>query len=295
MYKGTAFPHPLAMLYRLGVALISIFAGCAVAAVVLWILLIPIIGEMNFFGLIRKPVLQGPVNFILLLYFAFGLPHLLVRPVAALRRSYLQAALGGIAVGLSIAAGVSLLFISLNHGSGNVLFGVFSLLFGAVTGSIAVSVFRLLANREQTAALQQLREAPVLKRVAISLLSLAAGCAVSCLLVLAGSSFFGRHGSAISWSGIFYFFLVFALTGYFLFGLPILVIGPLRQRFTQPFASAAVGGAAGVLLVELYVRTMFAGGVSVFTLQAVMFDLVCSAAAFLIGALTTYFIVRSRA
>ena len=295
MYKGRAFPEKIAMLYRLGIALISIFAGCAAATIAVWVLLIPMIGEMDLFGLIREPVLQRPVNFILLLYFAFGLPHLLVRPVAAVRRTYKQAAIGGIAVGLSIAAGVSLLFISLNHGSGNVLFGVFSLFFGVVTGFIAVSVFRLLANREETAALQHPREAPLLKRVAISLLSLAAGCAVSCLLVFAGSSLFGRQGSAISWSGIFYFFLVFALTGYFLFGLPILVIGPLRHRFTQPFASAAVGGAAGVLLVELYVGTTFAGGVSVFTLQAVMFDLVCSAAAFLIGALTTYFIVRFRA
>ncbi len=273
-------------LYRFILATLAIFAGYAAA-----------VGFACFFAeataseVCRQYLASGYGHFLLLLYLAFGLPHLVVRPVAALRTTFQRAVLGGAAIGLSIAGGISLLFVSLDHGGGSLPFVLRNLFFGAVVGVVAVTLFRLLARREEIAPPEPGSEAPTAKRIAVSLASLAAGCGAPCVLLFLGSVLFDRRDSPARWLPLDRFLIVFSLAGWFLFGLPILVTGPLRHRFTRPLASAFAGGAGAIVLVESYNRTMFATD---FTAQSFAFDAVFSAVAFLIGALTTYLYVRYR-
>ena len=238
--------------------------------------------------------MTGYGRFLLLLYVAFGLPHLVIRPVLAAASPFGRAAASGMAVGLSIAAGFSLLFTVLMRGSGEFWFISENLLFGAVAGLATVTVFRLLARPEPDAHLAPATEPSIVKRVAISVAALAISCGTLCLLFLAGAMIFDRYDSAARWLPLDVFFVVFSLTGWFLFGLPILVAGPLRQRFTRPFASALAGGAAGVVLIEAFYRTQFTGRTGGSVWQAVLVDAAFSLGAFLVGALTTYLYVQYR-
>ncbi len=292
MYRAAIFS--LSGIARFSISLVSVLAGFTGAVLVMGALQFRRSGGPDASRLIHQYFAAGPGRLVLLLYLAFGLPHLLSNPSAAFKDSKRKAAAAAIATGISMALGISLLSAGLNYGAGNPRYIFLNLLFGAIAAFTTLLVFHSLAGGEKAAPLPPIREPAASKRIAVSLLSLAAGCAVPCLLVLAGSILFDRDHSPVRWFGIDYFFVVFALAGYFLFGLPILVLGPLRRRFTSQISSALAGGGAAIVLVELYVRNTFAFGNSGLFPGSLLFDLACSTVAFSIGAVTAFLYVRFR-
>ena len=280
------------LLYRVFAALLSILTGYSAAMTFVWLEQLLLFHHSDASMLFNQYVRSAYGHLLLLFYFCYGLPHLLVPPVAAIQQPFRRAAFGASAVGLSIASGISLLFAALSDGGAKFQFVSSTLLFGWVLALVAVCVFRLLTRPVQATSFPATNDNPALKRMALSVATLAGGCAVPCLLLLLGSLLFDRYDSPARWLPFDGFFIVFSLTGWFLFGLPILVLGPLRQRFIQPLPSALAGGAAEVVLIESYNRTIFVGGSGLFSLTSLAFDAAFGAVAFLIGGLTTYLYVR---
>ena len=212
-------------LRRVLAAIVSVLAGYGAAVCAMWLLQLGRSGHAEFVALFREYVVGRDGRFLLLLYLAFGLPHLVVHPGLRAGVPFRRAAEGGVAVGLSIAAGFTLLFVVLNGGSGRFWFTLGSLLFGAVAGLTAVSVFRLLGGPLPDARIAHAAEPSLIKRVAISAGALVISCGALCVLFSVGALIFDRYDSPTRWLPIYGFFVVFSVTGWFLFGLPILASG----------------------------------------------------------------------
>ena len=263
-------------------ALVAAYVG---SVGVEWLLRWVFLRDGGWDGLVGQWVLSGFAHFVMALMAAFGLPLLLLGTARVMGSSARVAMVGGAAVGMCMAGGVAFLFGMLLRGKGLGFFVGALVVFGGVAGVLAVVVFRGLARGVRIRVTDAASEATLVKRVGLSAGAVVAGGSLVCALLFIVTAIIDRQHGAAWWIPVYRFSAVFLVSGWLVFGLPLLVAGPARERFGRPTAAAVAGGVAGVVFVECYFQTMFVGS---FSWAAVVFHTCFGVLAFLLGALTSY-------
>ncbi len=279
-----------AAVYRMAVGIVSLAAGYGGAVVVQWVARNYLLRDAGWGQVWRQNVAGNFGHYLVAITVAFGLCALLVEPGRVVQSRWKVALGAGAATGVCMAGGVAVLFGVLLSGRGVGEFVALVLLFGGVAGVLTVAVFRVLARGGQSSKPDAALRGGAVRRLGVAVGALAASGGLGCGLLLVVSVLFGRQHSPGWWLPLYRFLLTFLLSGWLVFGLPILVLGPARGRFRKPGPSAIAGGAAAVVFLECYFQTMFVGGGGV-SLAGAAFHGCFGALAFLLGALTTYLYV----
>ena len=293
LFRGVVpvFEQQFILLERVIAGAVALAVAYGVSVGAQWLLRCGLFRDAGWDPILQQWVSGDFGHFLMAVTVAFGGPSLLLAPSRIVQSTWRVSLGGGALVGVCMAGGVAVLFGVLLDGRGIGFFVGSLLLFGGVTGVVAVAVFRVLARRGRKVAPERRQEMATPKRVAIAAGALLTSGGLVCGLLFVVSALFDRQHSPAWWLPLYRFLLVFLLSGWLLFGLPILVLGPAREHFQRPRPSTLAGGAAGVIFVECYFQTMFVSGNSL-SLATVGFHACFGALAFLLGALTSYLYVQ---
>lgn len=270
---------------RVAAAAIALVLGYGAGLGAQWLLRVALLRDESGTQLMQEWVLRSFGHYVIALTVVFGLPLLLLEAGRVLQSTWKAVLTGGVLLGVCMAGGVALLFAVLIQGRGVGLFVGSVLLFGGVAGLVACVVFRVVAGRVAGTVLETPREASVMKRVGIAAGAVVASGGLVCVLLLVITALFDHRHPLGWWVPIYRYLAVFLAAGWLVFGLPLLVLGPARERFAAAGDAAVAGGVASVVFVECYFQSMFAGG---WSWDAVAFHLGFAVLAFLIGAMTGY-------
>ena len=266
-------------------AVIALVLGYSAGLGVQWLLRVGLLRDESGTQLMQEWVLRGFGHYVMALTVVFGLPLLLLAPGRVMQSTWKVALAGGVVLGACMAGGVALLFAVLIHGRGIGLFVGSVFLFGAVAGLVASAVFRVLAGRVVETVLETRREMDAMKRVGIAVTAVVASGGLVCVLLFVITALFDHRHPLGWWAPVYRYLAVFLAAGWLVFGLPLLVLGPARERFASAGDAALAGGVASVVFIECYFQSMFAGG---WSWDAVAFHLGFAVLSFLVGAMTGY-------